>query len=85
MKTGISRKNFIKKGILATLSFNILNSYSSLFHKTYGLKKEGLRNLGRTSLKVTSLGMGATRTMEPAVIKAALDNGINFFDAWKSL
>jgi aryl-alcohol dehydrogenase-like predicted oxidoreductase len=80
MKTGISRKNFIKKGILATLSFNILNSYSSLFHKTYGLKKEELRNLGRTSLKVTGLGMGATRTMEPAVIKAALDNGINFFD-----
>jgi aryl-alcohol dehydrogenase-like predicted oxidoreductase len=80
MKTGISRKNFIKKGILATLSLNILNSYSSLFHKNYSLEKERLRNLGRTGLKVTSLGMGATRTMEPAVIKAALDSGINFFD-----
>jgi len=80
MKTGISRKNFIKKGIFATLSLNILNSYSSLFHKTYSSKQYKIRNLGRSGLKVTSLGMGATRTTEPAVIKAALNNGINFFD-----
>ena len=31
-------------------------------------------------MKVTTLGMGATRTMEPVIIKAALDNGINFYD-----
>ena len=36
--------------------------------------------MGRTGLRVTKLGMGASRTMEPAVIKAALDSGINFFD-----
>jgi len=80
MKTGISRKNFIKKSIFATLSLNILNSYSSLFHKTYSPKQHRIRNLGRSGMKVSSLGMGASRTMEPAVIKAALDNGINLFD-----
>ena len=80
MKIKISRKHFIKKGLLAALSLNILNSYSSLFHKTYSTKQNRLRNLGRSGLKVTSLGMGATRTTEPAVIKAALNNGINFFD-----
>ncbi len=80
MKIKISRKHFIKKGIFAALSLNILNSYSSLFHKTYSTKQFRYRNLGRSGLKVTSLGMGATRTTEPAVIKAALNNGINFFD-----
>ena len=80
MKIKISRKHFIKKGIFAALSLNILNSYSSLFHKTYSSKQYRIRNLGRSGLKVTSLGMGATRTAEPAVIRAALNNGINFFD-----
>ncbi len=80
MKIKISRKNFIKKGIFAALSLNILNSYSSLFHKTYSSNQHKIRDLGRSGLKVTSLGMGATRTMEPAIIKAALNNGINFFD-----
>lgn len=80
MKINISRKHFIKKGIFAALSLNLLNSYSSFFHKTYITKQNRIRVLGRSNLKVTSLGMGATRTTEPAVIKAALNNGINFFD-----
>ena len=80
MKSEISRKNFIKKGLLATLSLNLLNSYSSLFHKTFSSKQNRYRIMGRSGLKVTTLGMGATRTMEPVIIKAALDNGINFYD-----
>ena len=84
MITRISRKRFIKKGILATLSLNLVNSYSSLFRKTFSSKNGRLRYLGRTGLEVTSLGMGATRTREPAVIKAALDSGINFFDTGRS-
>jgi aryl-alcohol dehydrogenase-like predicted oxidoreductase len=84
MKIRISRKLFIKKGILATLSLNLVNSYLSLFGKTYSPENDKLRNLGRSGIKVTGLGMGATRTMEPAVIKAALDSGINFFDTGRS-
>jgi aryl-alcohol dehydrogenase-like predicted oxidoreductase len=84
MKTRISRKRFIKKGILATLSLNLVNSYSSLFRKTDRSENDTVRFLGRTGLRVTKLGMGASRTMEPAVIKAALDSGINFFDTGRS-
>jgi len=80
MKTNISRKHFIKKGVLATLSLNLVNSYSSLFHKAYSSEDDRLRYLGRSGLRVTKLGMGASRTMEPAVIKAALNSGINFYD-----
>jgi aryl-alcohol dehydrogenase-like predicted oxidoreductase len=80
MKSGISRKGFIKKGILATLSLNLVNSYTSLFGRIFGSKDDRLRYLGRSGIRVTGLAMGASRTMEPAVIKAALDGGINFFD-----
>jgi aryl-alcohol dehydrogenase-like predicted oxidoreductase len=40
----------------------------------------GLRTLGNTGLKVFPLGFGASRTMEPALLKTALDAGVNFVD-----
>ena len=49
-----------------------------------GKKAPALRLLGRTGLKVTPIGFGASRTMEPSLVKAALDRGINFFDTGRS-
>jgi hypothetical protein len=44
-----------------------------------------IRDLGRKSgLRITSLGMGATRTLEPALVHAAVDQGINFLDTGRS-
>src|SRR5512139_382779 len=38
------------------------------------------RTLGRTGLKVTSLGFGCMTTPEPSVIRRAADLGVNLFD-----
>ena len=38
------------------------------------------RILGRTGLKVTTLGFGCMTTSDPSVIKRAADMGINYFD-----
>lgn len=38
------------------------------------------RTLGRTGLKVTTLGFGCGFTLDPSVIERAADIGINFFD-----
>ena len=38
------------------------------------------RTLGRTGLKVSSIGLGAMRLKEPAVLFKALEKGINLFD-----
>ena len=38
------------------------------------------RTLGRTGLKVTSMGFGCMVTSDPAVITQAVETGINFFD-----
>jgi aryl-alcohol dehydrogenase-like predicted oxidoreductase len=44
-----------------------------------------MKDLGKKpGLRITSLGMGATRTMEPALIHAAVDQGINFLDTGRS-
>lgn len=38
------------------------------------------RTLGRTGLKVTTVGFGCMITSDPSVIERALDAGINYFD-----
>jgi len=40
--------------------------------------------LGRTGISVTPLGFGASRTQEPALLRAALDSGMNFLDTGRS-
>jgi hypothetical protein len=43
-----------------------------------------LRELGRTGLKVSSLGFGCMTTSDAAVIERAADLGINYFDTARS-
>ena len=38
------------------------------------------RTLGKTGLKVTTMGFGCMVTSDPVVIQQAIDQGINFFD-----
>lgn len=38
------------------------------------------RPLGKTGMQIVPLGFGASRTMEPQLVRAAFDSGINFFD-----
>lgn len=42
------------------------------------------RVLGRTGLEVTPIGIGTFRTTEPAVIRVALEKGVNFLDTARS-
>ena len=38
------------------------------------------RTLGRTGMKITIVSMGAMRTSEPAIFRAAFDKGVNYID-----
>ncbi|HAR35482.1 MAG TPA: hypothetical protein DCR87_00970 [Acidobacteria bacterium] len=40
--------------------------------------------LGKTGLKVSTMGFGVSRTMEPALVLAVMDAGINFMDTGRS-
>jgi hypothetical protein len=46
--------------------------------------KPVFRTLGRTGLKVSEVGMGVMITSDAAVVRAALDAGINYFDTARS-
>jgi len=79
----MTRKEFIKISSAGMLGAGLLGKSSTLLGKS--LKNQAEKNperriLGRTGIKVTALGYGASHVTEPSLIKRALDLGINFID-----
>jgi aryl-alcohol dehydrogenase-like predicted oxidoreductase len=81
----MSRKEFLKTSSAALLGLK-LSSFGSknVEAKTTANKAPALNELGRTGIKVSPIGFGASRTMEPALVMAALDAGFNFLDTGRS-
>jgi len=79
----MSRKKFLKISFAAFLGAGFLGRVFPLLAKSernQAQNKPEYRVLGRTGIKVTAVGYGAARTMEPSLVKKALDIGINFLD-----
>jgi aryl-alcohol dehydrogenase-like predicted oxidoreductase len=79
----LSRKEFLRKsskGLLALTLFGKIPLSLLPAREAYAKAYPPYRTVGRTQLKVTPVGFGASRTMEPAMVKSALDSGINFLD-----
>ena len=75
-ESSTTRRQFIKKtGIMGA---GCLLSRPPLYSSTAGETERRL--MGRTGLKASAVGMGAARTMEPSLVKTALDRGVNFID-----
>jgi len=53
-------------------------------NSTQKLPELQLRTLGRTGIQVSAIGFGASRIMETALLKMAIDMGINFIDTGRS-
>ena len=79
----MTRKKFIRISSAGLLGVGLLGKSTALSGKS--LKNQVEKNperrmLGRTGIKVTALGYGASHVTEPSLIKRALDLGINFID-----
>lgn len=74
----ITRKEFLKRSSLTALGLGLIPRLSAMVSGRDVLPLT--RKLGNTNMEVTTLGMGASRTQEPSVLKAALDKGITFLD-----
>ncbi|MFC1514088.1 aldo/keto reductase [candidate division KSB1 bacterium] len=78
----ISRKEFFKKsgvGLTGAIAFNAMGkSPIDLLGSTK--KPAQTVVLGRSGIKVNPIGFGAARTMEPSLVKTAIDHGLNFLD-----
>jgi aryl-alcohol dehydrogenase-like predicted oxidoreductase len=77
----ISRKKFLRS-LLGMAGAGICLRHTPAAGRN--LEKNALRNLGKTGLQVTPLAMGASRTMEPALVQAALGRGIRFIDTGRA-
>jgi len=79
----ITRKKFLKISFAAFLGAGFFGRVFPLLaksRKNQAQSKPEYRVLGRTGIEVTAVGYGASRTMEPSLVKKALDTGINFLD-----
>jgi aryl-alcohol dehydrogenase-like predicted oxidoreductase len=81
-RSSITRKEFIKKSSAGVVGTGIILQ-KPLSWVSWNTEPEK-RTLGRSGIEVTTLGFGASRTQEPALLLAALDTGINFIDTGRS-
>lgn len=85
MSSNTSRRDFLSAGISAGLALPVLGASSAMGQQPSAKSaaspvKLDYRTLGRTGLKVTTVGMGCMITSDPSVVARAADLGINYFD-----
>ena len=78
----ITRKEFIKRSSAGVVGAGIIVQKPISWIKW--TKEPEKRVLGRSGIEVTTLGFGASRTQEPALLLAALDTGITFINTRRS-
>ncbi len=76
----ISRKKFIISTITGITGISLINNSLNGMNITGPV----LKTIGRTGIRVTPVGFGATRTNEESLIKYAIDKGINFIDTGRA-
>ncbi len=86
MKTSSSRRRFLATGLslpVAGMASVATSTSSTLAGPAPAPQGGGLsyRTLGKTGLKVTSVGFGCMITSDASVIERAADIGINYFDS----
>ncbi|MBN1291060.1 MAG: aldo/keto reductase [Candidatus Latescibacteria bacterium] len=77
----MNRKTFITRSTAGLVGLGI--TVTSKSHLTYAqpeMKNIQYRTLGRTGLKVSAVGFGASRATEPSLIKKVVDTGVNLLD-----
>jgi len=92
MPSRTSRRDFLTAGVSAGLlaplasatpAFGVLKPQSGAAPSSSAIKLS-YKTLGRTGLRVTSVGFGCMITSDPSVIERAADLGINYFDTARS-
>ncbi|MBN1291062.1 MAG: aldo/keto reductase [Candidatus Latescibacteria bacterium] len=76
-----NRKEFLKRTGQSILGAGVATFACPAFIKNVrAAANVEYRALGSTGIKVTSIGLGGSRTNEPSVLKRAFDMGVNFID-----
>lgn len=75
-----NRRRFLKTGIAGAAGVALLSTEFAEGKPSKQEKKIIYRTLGKTGIKVPVIGMGVMNANNPALIKAAMDKGITFYD-----
>jgi uncharacterized protein len=78
----ITRKEFLKKSSAGVVGAGLMAKRPISWIRWTNEPER--RVLGKTGIEITTLGYGASRTQQPALLLAALDAGINFLDTGRS-
>ncbi len=76
----LGRRDFMKSSIAGLGGFVYLSSNEKRQEKEQRERKFIYRTLGKTGIKIPVIGMGMLQPSNPALVRAALDAGINHFD-----
>lgn len=80
MKTTLERRDFLKGG-LATLGLGVLGrSSEALAQNPNDGRVQRYVPLGRTGMRISDISFGSSRNTDPAVVRHAFEQGINYFD-----
>ena len=85
-KKGMNRRTFIKASMVGTATALIVPpAFADTLQKMaesekLAIPKPVYRTLGRTGLKISVVSFGAMLTPEPEVIRAAIEQGVNYID-----
>ncbi len=80
-KGKMTRKEFLKTSSVVLLGFGVLGTGCK---KASGKNASGLVKLGQTGIDISQIGFGASRTMEPSLVDAAIETGFTFLDTGRS-
>ena len=84
MKENLERRDFLKGG-LATLGLGVLGGSSeALAQNPNDGRVQRYVPLGRTGMRISDISFGSSRNTDPAVVRHAFDQGINYFDTAES-
>ncbi len=75
-----TRRDFLSVGLLTSVAGMVPVAHVWAGRQSASAKGLSFRTLGKTGLKVTSVGCGCMVTSDASVIERAADLGINYFD-----
>ena len=79
-----TRRDFLSAGLLSSVAGLVPTRTAWAQGESLSTKGLSYRTLGKTGLKVTSVGFGCMVTSDASVITRAADLGINYFDTCRS-
>ncbi|MFC2170212.1 aldo/keto reductase [Acidobacteriota bacterium] len=80
MSNRLSRRNFIRMGLVGMTGSKFYKNSPKAFQGQESLKIKEYRVLGRTGMRVSDVSLGAGVPQDPALVSYVIDKGVNYLD-----